>query len=254
MKHIIFPLWFPHFSRRSGISLKHKSFTLIELLVTIAIIAILAALLLPALHKVRGKGRQASCISAQKQFIIAYLQYSLDNDDFVCSVVDDGSKPETYWFYKLLSYTSSTTNTKLHCPSVKNWSFWEGKLGIALYDSLQPSYNNNYIPVKTNMIRQASQLLTFGDNDRGTEISTAYPGYCFSVWGKVDGNISSLTLSSKNHDGFINCALFDGHVASYRKSDLYVISWGVDSPQRKFWFPLQEYCWSGGSKGLKYKP
>lgn len=98
MKHIIFPLWFPHFSRRSGISLKHKSFTLIELLVTIAIIAILAALLLPALHKVRGKGRQASCISAQKQFIIAYLQYSLDNDDFVCSVVDNSSKPETSGF------------------------------------------------------------------------------------------------------------------------------------------------------------
>ena len=240
-----------HLFRRSVFLRKRPPFTLIELLVTIAIIAILAALLLPALHKVRARGRQINCVSNQKQFSLAYLQYSLDFDDFVCSVMDDSSKPGTYWFHKLQPYTNST---KLHCPSVKNWSFWEGKLGIALYDSLLPAYNEHYVPIKTSMIRQASQLLLFGDNDRGTEISTAYPGYCFSVWGKVDGNLSSLTLSSKNHDGLINCALFDGHVASYRKSALYVTSWGADTPQRKFWFPLQEYAWSGGSKGLKYKP
>ncbi|MEI3038537.1 MAG: type II secretion system protein [Victivallales bacterium] len=240
--------------RKHSEKTKWKRFTLLELLITIATIAILVAILLPSLHKVRGKGRQASCISAQKQYVTAYLQYTLDNDDFVCSVVDNNSNPETYWFYKLLPYTASSTNSKLHCPSVKNWSFWEGKFGIALYDSLLPAYRSEYIPVRTNMIRQASQLLILGDNDRGTEISTAYPGYCFSVWGKVDGNISSLTLSSKNHDGFINSTLFDGHIASYRKSDLYVTNWGVDTPQRKFWFPLQEYCWSGGVRRLMYKP
>lgn len=165
--------------------------------------------------------------------------------------MDNASKAETYWFYKLEPYTRSR---KLHCPSVRKWSFYEGKLGIALYDSLLPAYGDNYVPIKTSMIRQASQLLLFGDNDRGTEISTAYPGYTFSVWGKVDGALSSLTLSSRNHDGLINCTLFDGHVASYRKASLYVTSWGTDSPQRRFWFPLQEYAWSGGGRGLKYKP
>lgn len=230
---------------------KRRRFTLVELLITIAIIAILASLLLPALHKVRARGRQVNCVSNQKQYGVAYLQYSVDYNDFVCSVMDNASKPETYWFYKLEPYTRSR---KLHCPSVRNWSFYEGKLGIALYDSLLPAYGDNYVPIKTSMIRQASQLLLFGDNDRGKEISTAYPGYTFSVWGKVDGALSSLTLSSRNHDGLINCTLFDGHVASYRKSSLYVTSWGTDSPQRRFWFPLQEYAWSGGGRGLKYKP
>lgn len=230
---------------------KRRRFTLVELLVTIAIIAILASLLLPALHKVRARGRQVSCVSDQKQYGVAYLQYSVDYNDFVCSVMDNASKAETYWFYKLEPYTRSR---KLHCPSVRNWSFYEGKLGIALYDSLLPAYGDNYVPIKTSMIRQASQLLLFGDNDRGKEISTAYPGYTFSVWGKVDGALSSLTLSSRNHDGLINCTLFDGHVASYRKASLYVTSWGTDSPQRRFWFPLQEYAWSGGGRGLKYKP
>ena len=230
---------------------KRRRFTLVELLVTIAIIAILASLLLPALHKVRAWGRQVNCVSNQKQYGVAYLQYSVDYNDFVCSVMDNASKAETYWFYKLEPYTRSR---KLHCPSVRNWSFYEGKLGIALYDSLLPAYGDNYVPIKTTMIRQASQLLLFGDNDRGKEISTAYPGYTFSVWGKVDGALSSLTLFSRNHDGLINCTLFDGHVASYRKACLYVTSWGTDSPQRRFWFPLQEYAWSGGGRGLKYKP
>lgn len=62
---------------------KHCSsngFTLVELLVVISIIALLLAVLIPALNKAREQGRKVVCMSNQKQLILGWVNYSVQND------------------------------------------------------------------------------------------------------------------------------------------------------------------------------
>lgn len=67
----------PHRSRTS------HGFTLIELLVVISIIALLVAILLPALGKAREAARKTVCASYVRQFVLGVHMYSIDQEEDV---------------------------------------------------------------------------------------------------------------------------------------------------------------------------
>ncbi len=89
-------------SRTTG-KMDRKVFTLIELLVVIAIIAILAALLFPALKKAREVALGAACLSILKQTTSAFTMYL---DDFPVYPCCTNGNHSDFWCKALAPYVS----------------------------------------------------------------------------------------------------------------------------------------------------
>ena len=95
--------------------IKHPKagFTLIELLVVISIIAVLAALLLPALAAAKQRALAANCMSNKKQLQLACETYTEDNNDLLPynpdqSAASAGTLP---WVAGIMSWSPKSDNT-----------------------------------------------------------------------------------------------------------------------------------------------
>jgi prepilin-type N-terminal cleavage/methylation domain-containing protein/prepilin-type processing-associated H-X9-DG protein len=109
-------------------------FTLIELLVVVAIIAILASLLFPALARSKDKGKTAKCQSNEKQLFMAAFMFEQDNQLYPIGYPGPAT-PQQIWYRQLQPYLGKKDTVNgtgvFVCPS----SFQKGQPGEGLGNS-----------------------------------------------------------------------------------------------------------------------
>ncbi len=207
-----------------------RSFTLIELLVVVAIIAILAALLLPALRSAKEKAKASQCANNQRQIMLAYILYAQENDDEV--VWHHPRYPDPayafYWdwdnelapYIKVkVPYLGDTFKTSLlfQCPS-------DTQMDLGFGMNLHLPYNQNQIQVKYTSIRRPGDSMCFTDIlNWGDHYSHSVSWVAASVYCPMGDTVGSGTYPfgiGGRHNGGANVALLDGHVQWMSLSDI----------------------------------
>src|SRR5882724_1371265 len=150
----------------------NSAFTLIELLIVIAIIAILAALLLPALGKAKEKGRQTACVNSVRQQALAVFMYADDFHDILPPVgFQDAAGNETNWPVLLDPYLKSI---RIHfCPSdlqARTNSYGLNELAFA--DLTDP---DAIPPTRLTSLRTPAATLMMGDLGVADDLTTLRP-------------------------------------------------------------------------------
>jgi prepilin-type N-terminal cleavage/methylation domain-containing protein/prepilin-type processing-associated H-X9-DG protein len=113
-----------------------RAFTLIELLVVVAVIAILAALLLPALSGAKESGRTARCLSNLRQIDLGLEMYVEDAHAYpVFSFGQNGGAVTSLgvWSTHLISYVKQDwTNSLYQCPSYRGLTLAGNSMAVPL--------------------------------------------------------------------------------------------------------------------------
>ncbi len=97
---------------------RKRSFTLIELLVVVAIIAVLTALLLPALGSARAQARKVQCSSNLRQVFQVFWYYAQDNNGWINGPYRSGSEN---WTMDLRKYFGSLSTAGGSSWQDLNW-------------------------------------------------------------------------------------------------------------------------------------
>jgi prepilin-type N-terminal cleavage/methylation domain-containing protein/prepilin-type processing-associated H-X9-DG protein len=215
------------------------AFTLVELLVVIGIIAVLIALLLPALGKARRAGVRTQCLSNIRQLQVAQVAYAAANRNELV-VAGDGTEDQGSWIGLLEPYAGAKLVRR--CPGDSS-IYFDTKLGTQLRTT---SYAiNNYVspthaPPGQSPFKKISQVPHSSSVIQFVELAESGP-YAISDHVHVqdfyfvlarDATVTLGLISKQmplgrhgggktNWQSMLNYSFLDGHAESLPVADIY---------------------------------
>ena len=190
-----------------------KAFSLVELLVSLAVIAVLAAILIPTVGRVRAQSISSKCQSNLRQLVVSALVYQTDNGGRFLKSYDT---QESISWYRVLrgggDRTSYIGDIDWVCP------------GYEADDSSDfPGYGMTSLVLWYPQLERTDQRSTFFSQQL-TEPS-GWPLFMdadfISIY-SLDSPTAAQTPSgrySARHSGMANVAMVDGHIESVPYGD-----------------------------------
>jgi prepilin-type N-terminal cleavage/methylation domain-containing protein/prepilin-type processing-associated H-X9-DG protein len=242
-------------------------FTLIELLVTVAIIAILASQMLPALSRAKSATYFTRCKSNLKQMSIALTLYVNDSSAYPFYDNGDSGPMARTWESSLLPYLGaqkpswSRQGTVFLCPSdsafdsgLPGLSYGYNARGMATSHGIMPlgqlglggfvlanslSKGLSQVAQRESAVIAPSEMIALGDafsESRGKVYRSLqeWLGFNFSAVAAIAGGLDSQKQARDRHNSRANIAFCDGHVAGtpfnklFADSDAAYQRWNTD--------------------------
>jgi prepilin-type processing-associated H-X9-DG protein len=205
----------------------------------IAIIAILASMLLPALNKARDKARTISCLNTLKQLSAGIMQYVDDNKGWIPSGCHPGtafSETNAYFFVYVGSYGRTWMSDisqyvgydfKSHkkeeiwsCPAA-NLEFTDLRTPPFAQFGMNSRMGQLSIPkCKLSRVSKVSETVVLGDCTNATYRTPTINRRNYDAWPNYVVK-TTYTYLSNRHAGAANVVFLDGHGASAKGLDPY---------------------------------
>ena len=226
---------------------RRPAFTLLELLVVISIIAVLVAMLLPAIRLVRDSARDAACGNNQRQIAMALVAYGFNNDEVLppTNVGHNAAYPgNSLWYTNLLDNGGYLEQTRWvnnnpafgyaqsgvwRDPAASNLRIGGGYGYLETQSTHTLGHWTNTFGYSMKLPSTPAGQIMLLDSKYGP--ASAYAGYTNYVIDCplcVSWSTTSLGIGAALHRQRTKVAFIDAHVESRATSGLItdVVAWG----------------------------
>ena len=206
---------------------QRNTFTLVEMLIVIAIIAILMAMLLPALNKSRGVANTIRCASNLKQAGVAFMQYASDSNDTLPPLCY-GTGWDIFWPTAILDgrgVTRYMPRSISRCPVMPDNSiyFSYGNMpssgvhyGVSGPLFSNADFANRFKSVAIARIKNNSNKFMMADTYKTDNATTIDYQNGFAAWSMSAG---AFGMPAPRHNNNLNMFYADGHVEKLRPNN-----------------------------------